>query len=69
MRPETKKRTPTGTKTRAAGIAMSETEQRKHKVTEEDKDCWRRTQIFFFLFYSDSVWRIIEMKIKEHHSL
>lgn len=50
MRPETKKRTPTGTKTRAAGIAMSETEQRKHKVTEEDKDCWRRTQSFFFPF-------------------
>ena len=29
---------------------MSETEQRKHKVTEEDKDCWRRTQSFFFPF-------------------
>lgn len=47
MSPETKKRTPTGIKTRAAGIVMSETEKEQHKATEEYELIVAETSLLF----------------------
>lgn len=45
MRPETKNRTPTGIKTKAAGITMFKIERRNtKKVTEEDDKLLEKTE-------------------------
>jgi hypothetical protein len=58
MSPEIKKRTPTGIKTRAAGIFMSERDKEQHKAATEEyekllkktpteDDCYLCSQILF----------------------